>query len=38
MVVENEECNVNLEQLPDENSYTNLQYIQVLNVFLMKLV
>jgi len=32
MAVENEECNLNLK-LPDENSYTSLQYIQVLNIF-----
>lgn len=33
MVVENEQYNLNFEQLPAENSYANLRYVQVLNVF-----
>ena len=32
MVVE-DEGHLNFRHLPDENSYTNPQYIQVLNVF-----
>lgn len=33
MVVEDEEGHLNFSHLTDGNSYTNLLYIQVLNVF-----
>lgn len=33
MAVEDEEWNLNFKQPVDENTYTNLQYLQVLNVF-----